>query len=271
MLDGAARLEDLFAEAARLGMPALAMTDHGNMFGAYDFYKQARPPGSSRSSASRPTWRRSPGSTRSPGALGPAGADERRRLRRRRVHAHDHAGRRTPTGLRNLFRLSRWPRIEGYFYKPRMDRELIATLRRGHHRHHRLPVRRGADPAAARATTTRRCGGRGRVPGHLRPGQLLPRADGPRPRHRDAGPRRPAAASAASSTCRLLATNDSHYTHAGATPTRTRCCCACSPARPWPTRSGSSSTGDGYYLKSAGRDARACSPTTAARPATTRC
>src|SRR2546430_6133134 len=41
MLDGAARLKDLFAETARLGMPALAMTDHGNLYGAYDFYKQA--------------------------------------------------------------------------------------------------------------------------------------------------------------------------------------------------------------------------------------
>ena len=41
MLDGAARLGPLFTEASRLGMPALAVTDHGNMFGAYDFYKQA--------------------------------------------------------------------------------------------------------------------------------------------------------------------------------------------------------------------------------------
>src|SRR5438874_8958778 len=41
MLDGAARLKDLFAETNRLGMPALAMTDHGNLYGAYDFYKQA--------------------------------------------------------------------------------------------------------------------------------------------------------------------------------------------------------------------------------------
>ena len=38
MLDGAARLGDLFSEASRLGMPALAMSDHGNVYGAYDFY-----------------------------------------------------------------------------------------------------------------------------------------------------------------------------------------------------------------------------------------
>jgi len=41
MLDGAARLADLFKETVRLAMPALAMTDHGNLYGAYDFYKQA--------------------------------------------------------------------------------------------------------------------------------------------------------------------------------------------------------------------------------------
>ena len=45
MLDGAARLTELFAETARMGMPALAMTDHGNVFGAYDFYKKANAAG----------------------------------------------------------------------------------------------------------------------------------------------------------------------------------------------------------------------------------
>ena len=45
MLDGAARLDELFAEAARMGMPALAMTDHGNVFGAYDFYAKAKAAG----------------------------------------------------------------------------------------------------------------------------------------------------------------------------------------------------------------------------------
>ncbi len=42
MLDGAARLDDLMAEASRLGMSAIAMTDHGNLYGAYDFYTKAR-------------------------------------------------------------------------------------------------------------------------------------------------------------------------------------------------------------------------------------
>ena len=41
MLDGAAKIDDLFAEAARMGMPAVATTDHGYVFGAYDFWKKA--------------------------------------------------------------------------------------------------------------------------------------------------------------------------------------------------------------------------------------
>ncbi|MQA17748.1 MAG: PHP domain-containing protein, partial [Pseudonocardiaceae bacterium] len=42
MLDGAARIDDLFSETAKQGMPALAMTDHGNVFGAYEFYAKAK-------------------------------------------------------------------------------------------------------------------------------------------------------------------------------------------------------------------------------------
>ena len=45
MLDGAARLDDLFRGCQEMGMPALAMTDHGNVFGAYDFVKKANEAG----------------------------------------------------------------------------------------------------------------------------------------------------------------------------------------------------------------------------------
>ena len=42
MLDGASLLGPLFDRVAELGMPAIAMTDHGNLHGAYDFYSKAR-------------------------------------------------------------------------------------------------------------------------------------------------------------------------------------------------------------------------------------
>src|SRR5258708_26011908 len=40
MLDGAARLKDMFAQCERVGMSAVAMTDHGNLYGAYDFWSK---------------------------------------------------------------------------------------------------------------------------------------------------------------------------------------------------------------------------------------
>ena len=42
LLDGASRLKDLAARAAELKMPALALTDHGSMYGAVDFYKACK-------------------------------------------------------------------------------------------------------------------------------------------------------------------------------------------------------------------------------------
>ena len=41
LLDGACRIKDIFQKARELGMPAVAMTDHGNLFGVIDFYDEA--------------------------------------------------------------------------------------------------------------------------------------------------------------------------------------------------------------------------------------
>ena len=45
MLDGAARVADLFTGCEQMGMPAIAVTDHGNTFGAYEFYKASKASG----------------------------------------------------------------------------------------------------------------------------------------------------------------------------------------------------------------------------------
>jgi len=55
LLDGAIRVADLADRASKFGMRAVAMTDHGNMFGAVDFYKKMKKAGVSPSSAARPT------------------------------------------------------------------------------------------------------------------------------------------------------------------------------------------------------------------------
>ncbi|MGE5831052.1 MAG: DNA polymerase III subunit alpha [Micromonosporaceae bacterium] len=129
MLDGAARLRPLFAETARMGMPALAMTDHGNLFGAYDFYRQAtaagiKPligselyvtPGTSRFDKTRVRWADG-------GENDVSGGGAYTHLT---VLATDAAG------LHNLFRLSSLASLEGYYYKPRADRELLQQYGKG--------------------------------------------------------------------------------------------------------------------------------------------
>ena len=62
MLDGMAKVDMLAEEVSRQGMPAVGMTDHGNMFGADAFYRTMTAAGSSRSSASRPIWPPTPAS-----------------------------------------------------------------------------------------------------------------------------------------------------------------------------------------------------------------
>jgi DNA polymerase III subunit alpha len=128
MLDGAARLDDLFTEAARMEMPALAMTDHGNVFGAYEFWRKARAAGV------KPIIGME-------GYLAPGSRHERKRA----VLAGGQSGEDNPgemythmtllaennEGMHNLFRLSSLASLEGYYYKPRMDRELLETYGTG--------------------------------------------------------------------------------------------------------------------------------------------
>ncbi|MFI5487121.1 DNA polymerase III subunit alpha [Micromonospora echinaurantiaca] len=131
MLDGAARLKDLFAEVSRQGMPAVAMTDHGNMHGAHDFYKQAMAAGvtpilgieayvapESRFHKQRVRWGRP--EQKSDDVSGSGG------------YTHKTIWARNKTGLHNLFALTSRAYTEGFFVKwPRMDAELIAEYADG--------------------------------------------------------------------------------------------------------------------------------------------
>ena len=198
--------------------------------------RQRRRP-SSPSSAPRPTWRPSPGSS-----ARPAGPDGRRRGGRGRggeaLLPPDPAGRdhrRLPQPDEALQR-----RLPGGLLLQASGRLGAAgAAPRGCHRHHRLPGRPGpAVPAPGRL----RGGLRSRRPaaGHLRAGQPVRGAPGPRPgeaaqdqsaadRHRPpaATPRCWPPTTATTPTAR--------------TPSPTTPSCACRPARPWTTRSGSSS------------------------------
>jgi DNA polymerase-3 subunit alpha len=133
MLDGAAKNGKLIAEVERQGMPAVAMSDHGNMFGAYEFNKiaakspvkpiigiEAYVAPHSRFEKKPVFW--APGGTRSASADGEGGKDVSGGGR----YTHMTMWAQNSQGLKNLFRLSSLASIEGYYMKPRMDRELIA-------------------------------------------------------------------------------------------------------------------------------------------------
>ncbi|MGI8869755.1 MAG: DNA polymerase III subunit alpha [Mycobacteriales bacterium] len=137
MLDGAAKVEPLFAEVQRLGMPAVGLTDHGNMYGAYSFFSEAKATGikpiigieayvapESRFHKKPVFWGRS----------GQGSADEFGEggdVSGRGAYTHLTMLAETAQGLRNLFRLSSLASMEGFYSRPRMDRELIAQHAEG--------------------------------------------------------------------------------------------------------------------------------------------
>ena len=131
MLDGAARIGPMIQEAKRLEMPAIAVTDHGNTFAAFEFYKTAKAegikpiigieayvtPGTHRSDKARVRWG-SPEQNDDDVSGGGA-------------YTHMTLLSETTEGMHNLFRLSSLASIEGYYFKPRMDRELLQKYAKG--------------------------------------------------------------------------------------------------------------------------------------------
>ena len=128
MLDGAARVGDLMDEVVHRGMSAIAMTDHGNVFGAFDFYKRAIKTGvkpiigieayvapESRFEKKRVKW-------------ADGGEDD---VSGGGAYTHMTILAENNIGLGNLFRLSSLASLEGYYYKPRIDREILAKYSTG--------------------------------------------------------------------------------------------------------------------------------------------
>ncbi len=124
MLDGAARLDELVAKAVQDGMPAIGMTDHGNMYGTLDFYKECNKQGikpiigteaymAYDSRTERPTRR---------GRIDDSGGDTEGG---KKLYYHLTLLAENQTGYKNLIQLSSLAFMEGYYYKPRMDWELL--------------------------------------------------------------------------------------------------------------------------------------------------
>ncbi|WP_090944170.1 DNA polymerase III subunit alpha [Nonomuraea jiangxiensis] len=137
MLDGAAKLKPLFKEAERLGMPAIAMSDHGNMFGAYEFQKVAAGSpvkpiiGIEAYVAPASRFFKKPVFWGSRAETGVADAEGGKDVSGGGRYTHMTMWAKDATGLSNLFRLSSLASFEGYYGKPRMDQELISQYSEG--------------------------------------------------------------------------------------------------------------------------------------------
>ena len=117
LLDGASRIPELIAEAKNLGMKALAMTDHGQMYGAVTFYKEAKKAG-----------------------IKPIIGCEIYLAPQSRRDTFEVDGVRyyhlillaeNETGYRNLVQLVSLANLEGVYYKPRVDKELLRKYHEG--------------------------------------------------------------------------------------------------------------------------------------------
>ena len=118
LLDGACRCRDLARTAAELGMPAVAITDHGNLFGAIEFYNQARQAGVKPIIGCEVYV--APGDRREKEARG---------LREASYHLVLLA--QNLTGYHNLVKLASRGYLEGFYYKPRIDRGLLREFSDG--------------------------------------------------------------------------------------------------------------------------------------------
>jgi DNA polymerase III subunit alpha len=128
MLDGAARIKQLVAKAAEMEMPAIAMTDHGNTHGAYEFWKQSNAVGikpiigieaylapESRLLKQKVRW-------------GDGGDDD---VSGGGAYSHITMWATDNASMQNLFRLSSEGYLSGYYFKPRIDRELLNRWGKG--------------------------------------------------------------------------------------------------------------------------------------------
>ena len=117
LLDGAARIKDVVAEAAAMGQPAIGITDHGNLYGVVDFVKAARQHDIKPLIGIEAYFTDGSRFDRPP-------SDQNKRYHMILLAEND-------VGYRNLLQLSSKSYMEGYYYKPRMDFELLAQHSEG--------------------------------------------------------------------------------------------------------------------------------------------
>lgn len=119
LLDGACRVSDLMDAVDELDMPAVAMTDHGVMYGTVDFYKAANTKGIKPIIGCE--------------TYVAGGNRTEKKIRSASGHLHNHLVllAETDEGYRNLVKLQSAAQIDGFYYKPRVDKELLAEHSKG--------------------------------------------------------------------------------------------------------------------------------------------
>jgi DNA polymerase-3 subunit alpha len=118
LLDGASPIDRLVNRAKELGMNALALTDHGNLHGALEFYQQARKAGINPIVGYEAYIAPDSRFKRDSGSL-------------KEASYHLTLLARDKTGFRNLIKLASSAYLEGFYFKPRIDRELLAAHHEG--------------------------------------------------------------------------------------------------------------------------------------------
>ncbi|MFQ5842482.1 MAG: PHP domain-containing protein, partial [Thermodesulfobacteriota bacterium] len=118
LLDGAIRFEELFALAKKYEMPAVALTDHGNMFGAIEFYRKAIKNGIKPIIGCEIY-------------VAPKSRFEKKSRDASERPYHITLLAKNKTGYHNLIRLISLAHLEGFYYKPRIDKDLLRQYNEG--------------------------------------------------------------------------------------------------------------------------------------------
>src|SRR5437016_5377202 len=117
LLDGAVRMKELMKKAVEFGMPAVAVTDHGNLFGAIEFYQEATQAGIKPIIGCE-------------AYIAPRSHKEKANSMREAAY-HFTLLAHNDTGYRNLVKLISTAHLDGFHYRPRIDKELLAQYSTG--------------------------------------------------------------------------------------------------------------------------------------------
>ena len=131
MLDGAARLNQLISEVKKQEMPAIAITDHGNLYGAYDFYKTAKEFGVKPIIGIEGYYAPNGRKSREMLDFGISNGEDQEFGRGKSPYTHMTLWATNTNAMHNLFKISSLASLEGYYYKPRFDFELLEKYGKG--------------------------------------------------------------------------------------------------------------------------------------------